>query len=73
MRCLCGYAHYGNDSWGLEQELEKHPEFVDGDKEFISTNSSMNFKMDEGDYYGNGYENKTIFACPECGTLKIDI
>ena len=74
MKCLCGYERISEWSeWEFEQAIEQNPDFVNGEEAFIESNSSMNFQMRESDYSSDGSSNCTIYACPKCGTLKIDI
>lgn len=74
MKCICGYEQIPDwDSWNLEQKLEENPDFKNGDKDFIRSNSSINFQLEESGYTYSGDSNCTVFACPECGTLKIEI
>ena len=86
MKCLCGYQK--SSDYEFEEELktwqESQDEYrlkgfpvpkmpINGDEEWISSNSSINFQIYEAGYSSDGAENKTIYACPKCGTLKIDI
>lgn len=71
MKCQCGYEYVSD--WSLEDILEDNPSFVNGKNEFIPSKNEIQFMFHDGDCYSDGYMNKTIYACPECGTLKIEV
>lgn len=86
MKCLCGYAKFSDyeyevalKQWQVDQDeahlkawpVPKMP--INGDEEWISSNNSINFQVSEPGYTYDGNENKTIYACPKCGTLKLDV
>jgi len=74
MKCVCGYEKITDwDTYELKSKLEEFPDFKNGDEDFKMSNSTINFQLREIDYYENGESNETIYACPKCGTLKIDI
>lgn len=63
MKCVCGYKHY------FDVETGK----TIGDKEFIileEVNAKRNVISNCGfDYLANA----TLYACPKCGTLKLNL
>ena len=74
MKCVCGYENIPKwDKWAIEQRVGEAPDFINGDEEFIESNSTINFQLREADYNGPGDSNCSIYACPKCGTLKIEI
>jgi hypothetical protein len=66
MKCVCGYEH--ETQWNKEQ---KYNETIVGDESFKICESQLSFKDDE-DYFVPS-SMRSIYACPKCGTLKIDI
>ena len=74
MKCICGYENIPKwDEWAIEQRLEEDPTFENGDEEFLKSNSTINFQLRDLDYHSDGSSNCIIYACPKCGTLKIEI
>lgn len=72
MKCVCGYEY--------EYEYkENHSGIVviKGDNPFFQLTLSNNIKVvyQSGyrDYYSDGFSETTLYACPKCGTVKIDI
>lgn len=59
MKCVCGYEY--------NTKYENGKEILIGDEEFIPSKNSLTYRADKD------LCNKTIFICPKCGTLKIDI
>ena len=70
MKCLCGYEKV-ND-WRLEGRLKDEPNFKNGGEDFKSSQHSIRFEMSEPNYQYDGVEDKYLYACPKCGTIKID-
>ena len=66
MKCLCGYKHdeYNHDT----DELESN-----GVKGFIAIKNIIPTIRKDINYGIYHYQHVTIYACPECGTLKIDV
>lgn len=61
MKCaVCKYEN--NNGWDYENQC-----VIERNKEFIESNFSVQVSYD----YHN--EEKKVYACPKCGTLKIDI
>lgn len=60
MKCICGYE-YGATYNGDGKQI------LIGDIEFEIAEESIYLKI------GTAYVKKSIFICPKCGTLKIDI
>lgn len=71
MKCICGYYHL--EDWKIENE-----DIVFQD-ELRKNNGTEKFKEIYGTFLIKGsdyYETKheiSIYACPKCGTLKIEI
>jgi len=66
MKCLCGYAHY--EDYEIE-DMINNIDFVQGDEKFLRSKNSMFFD-NENSYYSDTIE-RSVYACPKCGTLKI--
>lgn len=68
MKCACGYEC--EISWE-----NKYREFVKvkGDEEFIETKIQCYINPDWALGYSSRTEERTVYACPKCGTLKINI
>lgn len=70
MKCLCGYQYLSESDM-----MFMDPEFIPEDlqtKPFIEAESKIRFKMRYSDFSSDGTEAQIIYACPECGTLKIN-
>lgn len=69
-KCVCGYEYEYNYTDG---------QVVKGDKPFIPISIGKDDlrvfyeDRDRRDYYSDGKYEVTIYACPKCGTLKINI
>lgn len=66
MKCACGY----------ECEItykNKYEEFIKGDEQFIETKIQCYIIPNWASSYSSRTEEKTVYACPKCGTLKINI
>ena len=71
MKCICGYERV--DKWRLGDKLEGDPNFKNGDEDFNMSAHPVRIDMQE-EYYGrDGIEDKYLYACPKCGTVKIDL
>lgn len=68
MKCICGYEY--------EYDYRER-QVVKGDKSFIqlilSNKITVSYLSDYRDYYSDGFSETTLYACPKCGTVKIDI
>jgi len=64
MQCLCGYKH--EKEWNSENKCYFTTE---GDSEFVEIGGK--FTIEEGDWHKN-LRDITVYACPKCGTLRID-
>lgn len=68
MKCVCGYKHewYNYET----DELESN-----GTKKFIKLkNHNIEIENQNWDGWHGSYEVEVdIYACPKCGTLKIDV
>jgi len=63
MKCVCGYKYYFDTETGKTV----------GDKDFIML-EEVNAKRSVTNGYGYEYlSNATIYACPKCGTLKLNL
>ena len=72
MKCVCGYEQL--DDWELKNRLEEDPNFVNGDEEFKGSQLPVRIQMYTAGYRGyTGIEDKTLYACPKCGTVKITL
>lgn len=70
MKCVCGYERISSD-YELDERLEEDFDFKNGDEDFIALNITATYES-EGIYYTNIKE-AHIYACPKCGTLKMNI
>ena len=66
-KCLCGYIH--------ETELFKKEKGYDkvtthGDEAFIEVNGNFTRKTD---YHLSSITEVQVYACPKCGTLKMEV
>lgn len=71
MKCVCGYEY--DEEWNSE---ERRYVVILGDKPFIRLYTSNDIKVyykRRSDYYSNGEEEVSLYACPKCGTVKVDI
>ena len=72
MKCAaCNYEQLSDYELSMRDDLPE--DFVNGETPFKESCNQMYFQMSSSDYRWNGKEEKTIYACPKCGTLKIDI
>lgn len=71
MKCLCGYERL--DQWKLEDRKEKEPDFKNGEEDFITSENSIRFEVRPSGYGDDGTENEYLYACPKCGTIKIEL
>lgn len=65
MKCICGYEH--------EEEFDNEDRYyktINGDDKFKEICGT--FLIEDDDYYKLKRE-VSIYACPKCGTLKIEI
>lgn len=67
MKCVCGYEHLRE--WQLEEGQ------TTGDKEFITLQHPVIRIEDEcfDGWHGSPLKDVDIYACPKCGTLKIEV
>lgn len=70
MKCICGYEYL--DEFDLKYRLKKEPNFKNGDEDFIYTSNSINFTHPLCSPFSCGYDH-SVYVCPSCGTLKIDV
>jgi hypothetical protein len=69
MKCLCGYYHL--EDWQIEREDESFQAEIrqnNGSKQFINIIGTF---LREYDSWNK--QEVSIFACPRCGALKIDM
>jgi len=72
MECVCGYTHY--NEYQLEDLKRDNVPFNQGDQKFFKMISRQVFDNEQDSY--SYYETKRehyIYACPKCGTLKIEL
>lgn len=65
MKCVCGYEH--QTKWNQELEFG---ETVVGDKPFEEIRG--NFTRIARDTYSRHIVDVTLYACPKCGTIRMD-
>ncbi len=65
MKCICGYdSEYREPPPTIDYTYElEHPESIP--KKFI--------KLDSHDYQGYSTLSRTLYACPKCGTVKVEL
>lgn len=64
MKCPnCGYEH------GYTSDYSKKIQGDDGD--FFELESHQVTRQDEGSYYRNSKETRTVYACPSCRKMFI--
>lgn len=64
MKCVCGYEYDYNF-------IDGEKVVITGDKPFINSGLWAVFEIDD-DYYPT-VTRETIYICPKCGTLKIEV
>ena len=65
MKCICGYKH--GWIWINDEHIEvkgEHGEF---------RQSHLELPLTQGDYYSSYISMKTIYICPQCGTLRVEL
>lgn len=67
MKCACGYEY--EESYDKEHKCMIP---IKGDESFLLSELNITYNYTEGSYYKT-LESRTVYICPECGTLKIDI
>ncbi len=70
MKCICGYTHY--QEWQIQDMNEDKVEFVQGEEPFLRSSNYHVFDNQKLSYHETKIE-RAIYACPKCGTLKIEI
>jgi acetone carboxylase gamma subunit len=65
MKCVCGYEH--TEEWDSEIKAYKT---ITGDSDFIEIDGK--FTVNDGDPWHRNQRDIRIYACPKCGTLKIN-
>lgn len=71
MICLCGYEQI----IGFEEAEERRtldPDFKNGDESFHRSQVERVFKIGNAPWVDNT-EDKYLYACPKCGTVKIEL
>jgi hypothetical protein len=67
MKCICGYEKL--EDWQTDDNKAV------GDEDFIRIDCfGKAFETDKkcNDYYGNEYRKAFLFACPKCGTVRME-
>lgn len=65
MKCVCGYEHVAE----YVRETKTCKSII-GDKEFLRIEGSFVVSK-ERDYGPDDLKKVTLYACPECGTIKM--
>jgi hypothetical protein len=66
MKCLCGYEHkHGINDKGIWQEN------LIGNEEFIRIEGSILRVKTNNNYYSD-HTDVSLFACPKCGTVRME-
>lgn len=65
MKCVCGYERL--ERWQTDDGVAV------GNKKFINLDFGRYPVMQLDDDYGYASIQPTVYACPKCGTLKIDL
>jgi len=65
MKCVCSYEHQNgiNDKGDWQENLV-------GDEEFVRIEGSV-FRVKTDSYYLE-YKDVSLFACPKCGTVRME-
>jgi hypothetical protein len=63
MKCVCGYEDFIYN--------EDESEIIKFNEDFIQSELKVVFEAD-GNYYRQ-LKSETVYICPKCGTLKINI
>jgi hypothetical protein len=71
MQCVCGYAHY-ND-WEINNMIQDETPYEQGYSEFLMMTAVQTFDNKNNNYYTSSLDTYTVYACPKCGTLKINV
>ena len=71
MKCLCGYEQISN-KWELSERLKVDPDFENGEDIFYESEQTVEFTIAPMDYNWDGKQKEFLYACPKCGTIKID-
>ena len=67
MKCVCGYKHEH-----YNYETDEHES--NGDKEFIKLlHPIIRVENKNRGWHEDNAKDVQIYACPDCGTLKIDV
>jgi hypothetical protein len=77
MKCICGYEHKQEFVKHDEDMIKKtgrevHWETTVGDEEFITIEGTFLIRKEQS-YGPDKVDEVCLWACPKCGTLKIDI
>lgn len=70
MKCICGYEHI--ELYDVQGRQDVEPSFKNGDKPFFTLDGDVYFRDENTGVFSKGNIH-TVYACPECGTLKIDL
>lgn len=65
MKCICGYAHED----GIDDNGDWQKNLI-GDKKFIQIRG--NFFIEDDYSYHRDEERISLYACPKCGTVRMD-
>ena len=72
MKCLCGHGYKEAEEDCVDGEwIELSPQI--GEEPFISTSTTTLINNKRGLWDVDRWEKKTIYACPSCGTLKVEL
>lgn len=70
MKCICGYTHYRD--YQMDDMKKEGMEFTQGTKPFLKMLTLHTFDNQQDGYYETESWHY-VYACPKCGTLKINI
>lgn len=75
MKCLCGYEKVDEGQFvgQLEHRIAEEPDFKNGDEDFRCFPSSAKYRYCDVGWSSDGSGGEDIYACPKCGTVKIDL
>ena len=66
MKCICGYEH--ETEWNSKQ---RYNETIKGDEKFTEIKGTFLVKT-EYDYSAPDIRQISLYACPKCGTVRIN-
>lgn len=64
MKCVCGYEK--EEAWRSDDGVQK------GDEDFIYLETAV-IKIENKDSYYSDKKETSLYACPKCGMVKIDL